>query len=811
MSIAPSTPESEWLPLLVLRSLVLHPGQVATLEVAHPGNLLALECVQAGETFLAVPLLRPSRAIKAPNLAHVGVVAQLVQRYEMPGGALRIVVRADRRVGLSEVQLDRERFRARPGALANFVEDIASSACPAALRVLSLLEVLPELAHGDSLPLAEMLSLNSENAGELADRIASVLELEYRDALACLLEADASKRLELIETSLLRPRRAHHAGGVQSCSPLHDAPMRMRPADADSHDFEAHCFEQRIEASHLPQPARDQALRELEHFRLLRASSREAAAVRNYLDWLLHLPWPMEADRPRSLGFEGVEEVLSRSHAGLRDVKDRVIEHLAVRLLAGRAHGTMLCFLGPPGTGKSSMGRAVAEALQREFVQIPVGAVTEEEQLRGQPHRAEGALPGVILDSIQRSGTSAPIILIDEIDKLELGGSGTAGGALLDLLDADQNREFLDHYLGIPYDLSRCVFIVTATERDEIPEAVMDRLETIEFGGFTESEKLEIARGHLLPRARKEHGLEPHEFRISPAALRDVVRHYTEEAGVRNLQRQLNSLARKAALDVVRGGEGLSIKKCDLLALLGPATVDEEIQVRKPRVGVATGLAWTSAGGTLLPIEALAMPGSGRVTLTGFVGEVMRESVQTAISYVRTRFSSLGIKHTVMDELDVHLHFPSGSTPKDGPSAGIAIAAALYSLMTATPVRHNLVMSGEVSLHGNVLAVGGIKDKLLAAVRAGITTAIMPERNREEVLRLPEEIRSKLTIHLVGHVQAAIELALVAPTAAASKRGPQGRRLERDNGRTHGRRQSARKRRVEGPKGDGPISPRKAE
>ncbi len=810
MSIAPPTPEFEWLPLLILRSLVLHPGQVATLEIAHPGNLQALECVQPGERFLAVPMLRPGRAMKAPNLAEVGVVAQLVQRYEMPGGALRIVVSADRRVGISEVRLDQERFRARAGTLANSHGHSASATCPAALRVLSLLEVLPELAHRGSLPLADVVSRNSKNAGELADRIASVLELEYRDALACLLEADASKRLELLETSLLRPRRAHHAKRALS-SPLLDAPMRMRPADADSHDLEAHSFEQRIEASHLPQPARDKALRELEHFRLLRASSREAAAVRNYLDWVLHLPWPMDAARPRSLGFEGVEEVLSRSHAGLRDVKDRVIEHLAVRLLAGRAHGTMLCFLGPPGTGKSSMGRAVAEALQREFVQIPVGAVTEEEQLRGQPHRAEGALPGVILDSIQRSGTSAPIILIDEIDKLELGGSGTAGGALLDLLDADQNREFLDHYLGIPYDLSRCVFIVTATERDEIPEAVMDRLETIEFGGFTESEKLEIARGHLLPRARKEHGLEPHEFRISPAALRDVVRHYTEEAGVRNLQRQVNSLARKAALDVVRGGEGLSIKKCDLLALLGPVTVDEEIQVRKPRVGVATGLAWTSAGGTLLPIEALAMPGSGRVTLTGIVGEVMRESVQTAISYVRTRFTSLGIKHTVMDELDVHLHFPSGSTPKDGPSAGIAIAAALYSLMTATPVRHNLVMSGEVSLHGNVLAVGGIKDKLLAAVRAGITTAIMPERNREEVLRLPEEIRSKLTIHLVGHVQAAIELALVDPAPAASKRSLQGRALERANGRTNARRQSARKRKFKGPEGNGPKGSRRAE
>jgi len=572
-------------------------------------------------------------------------------------------------------------------------------------------------------------------------------------------------------------------------------------ADADPHEVEARALEERLAHARLPAPLHRRALRELYDFRRLRASSREAAAIRAYLEWVLELPFHAVPDgRGAKPDFESVEEVLGRSHAALRDVKDRVIEHLAVRLLAGRAQGTVLCFLGPPGTGKSSMGRAVAEALDREFVSIPIGAVTEEEQLRGYAHRQDGAQPGIILQSIQRAGSTDPVILIDEIDKLELGASGRAGGALLDLLDPEQNAEFLDHYLGLSYDLSRCIFLVTANEREAIPDAVLDRLEIIEFGGYTESEKLTIARGHLLEKARSTHGLEKRELRLSPAALLALVRHYTEEAGVRQLQRLLYSLARKAAVGVVRGGSGLAIKKGDLLELLGPAVVEEELHPRRPVVGVATGLAWTSAGGTLLPIEALAMGGAGRITLTGSIGEVMRESVQTAISFVRTCFGELGLQQGVLDELDLHLHFPSGSTPKDGPSAGVAVATALMSLMARSPVRHDVAMTGEVSLHGNVLAVGGLKDKLLAAIRHGIREVIVPERSREEVLRLPPEVRSKLTIHLIDHVREAFGLALLPrrparPRTLVAEGDPERPRARRRTARPRKRSAGARRRR----------------
>jgi ATP-dependent Lon protease len=526
----------------------------------------------------------------------------------------------------------------------------------------------------------------------------------------------------------------------------------------------------RIVATPLDDAARDHALRGLETLRSAVPDAPTAARLRNHLEWMLDLPWGAP-ERPlaEKQRFEEVARTLERSHCGLASVKERLVEFLAVRHLGGPDRGTVLCFHGPPGTGKTSMARTVARALGRPFVTIPVGGMSHESELVGSSYLVDGGFPGALLQEVHRVGRRDPVILFDEIDKLSLGNAGDAGGALLQMLDPEQSAELLDHYLGVPFDLSACLFVVTANDLAAMPDMVLDRLEVVDFAGYTESEKAEIARRHLLPRARSTSGLEDWQLKLTPAALRSVIRDYTEEAGVRELDRRISALARKAAVEVVRGGRGLYLRKRDLVRRLGPPTVEAEVRFHRPEVGVATGLAWTSNGGALLPIEALAMPGGGSMILTGRVGEVMRESVQTATSWVRGRLKTLGLAQDLFDRLDLHLHFPSAGTPKDGPSAGIAIAVALVSLIARVPARNDVALTGEMSLLGRVLPVGGMREKLLAAIRAGIPTVIVPRRNAEEVMRLPSEIRSQLVIHLVDDVLEVLGHALVTPASAAQE------------------------------------------
>jgi ATP-dependent Lon protease len=554
--------------------------------------------------------------------------------------------------------------------------------------------------------------------------------------------------------------------------------IRAELGESDPREAEADELELRIDAADFPPHARSRAATLLTRLRRVPTHTPEAARTRRALEWMLDLPWPAATDDDEPSDPEGdrqdyerARRVLAESHTALEDVKQRVLEYLAVRQLGGGSEGTVLCFLGPPGTGKSSMARAVADALGREFVHLPLGGLTEERELRGSPAEQDGGAPGLVLQGLARAGTPNPVVLLDELDKLQLGNSGAAAGPLMEVLDRDYNGEFLDHYLGVPFDLSRCVFLATANDVEEISEALLDRLEVIEFSGYTETEKLAIAREHLLPRAHARAGLEAWQLRLTPAAMRTLVRGYTEEVGVRQLQRLFYALARKAAVEVVRSGRGLYVRKSSLLELLGPALADGDLRIGEAKVGVATGLAWTSAGGALLPIEALRMPGGGRMILTGQLGDVLRECVQTAMSYVRSRLGTL-TGGAQLEEFDFHLHFPSAATPVDGPSAGVPIATALVSLLSDSPVRHDLAMTGEISLHGDVLPVGGIREKLLAAVRAGMTEAIVPARNSQEVLRLPAEVRSKLTLHMIDHVDEAFALALVRSSGKRGGRRP---------------------------------------
>ncbi len=768
------TPRRRRHALLALPRAVLLPGEVRAVDLAHERDKSALghAATSAGERVLVIVAGEEDEP-QARALPEIGTLARVLRHEETADGAVRVLLEGLGRVRLSDSTFERGCLwvRTEPASSGGAAEPV-----PRGQRELVL------------------------GAGAYAihptDRAAAGLPLGHAERLQLLAELDPLARERLLERLLggLLPGSApaSPAGPSEPEVPREEllaclAVLRHQRAEVRGDLAEALRLERRILETPLTPAARRLALHELEHLRRAAPDAPDAARTRNYLEWMLELPWPTSgAARPAAADFERVRRNLGEAHVGLADVKQRIAESQAVRLLGGGARGTVLCFVGPPGTGKSSMGRAVAATLGRRYLTIPVGAMTQEREIAGLPHRLDSGMPGAILTGLHRCGSEDPVILLDEIDKLHLGTEGTSAGALLSLLDPEQNSEFFDHYLGVPFDLSRCLILATANDASEIPEALLDRMEVIEFNGYTESEKVSIARRHLLPRARAHAGLAAGQLRITPAAIRRIVRGYTEEAGVRQLQRVLFSLARKAAVSVVGGKDGLLVRLRDLGKLLGPCTVEEELPLRSPAVGVALGLAWTPAGGALLPIEALTVPGAGRTLLTGQVGDVLRESVQTAISYVRTRFREFGLAPDSLETLDLHLHFPSAATPKDGPSAGVAIATALISLLAGRPARHDVALTGETSLRGRVLSVGGLREKLLAAIRAGISEVVVPASNAEEVMRLSPEIRAPLTIHMVDDTSAAIELALVRGRGA----------LPRSRGNGGGRRAShARSRR----------------
>jgi ATP-dependent Lon protease len=763
--------------LLGLERTVLFPHDVCTVEVSSEPDLRALARLNALDgQCVAVPLRAapPGTGPTPGRFRSVGTLVRAVSRTPLPGGGLRVVLQGLRRVRLGPIEGDE-------GCLWSTCERLEPGPAPGpeeARRAASELRAnLDALAASDpsiSRELAGMTALYGEDLERITDLVASVLPLAHEERADLLAEPEPALRLaqlnRLLSAALVRARAGqaleHKVAKRIERAYLREKyeELRSELGEPSARQQEVERFQERLDAVPLSAPARAAALRELEHLRRSSGASAAAARSRGYLEWLLELPWPAAPSvRGEPYDIELVDERLSRSHHGLADVKRRIVEFLAVRQLGGAARGTVLCFLGPPGTGKSSMGRAVAGALGRPFHSISIGAITHEREIVGVSHERASGTPGLILSGIQRAGTPDPVILLDEIDKVSLGGEGTAAGALLQLLDPEQNSEFLDLYLGVPFDLSNCLFLATATEAEAIPMALLDRMEAIEFPGYSEAEKYAIARAHLLPRAREYAGVKASQFQVTPGALRAIVRHYTEEAGVRQLQRHLISLARKAAVQAVRAEPPLRVKKQDLVTLLGPRTVEEDLRARRPAVGVTSGLAWTSAGGSLLPIEALSMPGSGRMILTGQLGDVLRESVQTAVSYVRTFSAHFGLEGDLLDTLDLHLHLPSAATPKDGPSAGVAIATALVSLLTRRPARHDVAMTGEMSLLGQVLAVGGIREKLLAAIRAGVHDVILPARNGEECLRLDPDIRRRVRIHLIDDVREAFHIALLGP------------------------------------------------
>jgi ATP-dependent Lon protease len=634
--------------------------------------------------------------------------------------------------------------------------------------VLSLFQEVVNLAPYLSAELGSTAA-NLPEPGLLADFIAAHLNLRLEERQAILDTVDVAERLRKVTELLQREKEILEIGrkAQQEMSKAQRdyvlrqqmEAIRRELGDADERQEEVNTLRERLVQAQLPEEARKEAERELERLAHMPPGAAEYIVARTYLDWLLDLPWQVSTEDHLDLGH--ARQVLDEDHYDLERVKDRILEYLAVRALKPQAKGPLLCFVGPPGVGKTSLGQSIARALGRKFVRLSLGGVRDEAEIRGHRRTYIGAMPGRIIQGLRRAGARNPVFMLDEVDKLSVGFQGDPAAALLEVLDPEQNHAFVDHYLGVPFDLSPVMFICTANVTDTIPSALLDRLEVLELPGYTEEEKLQIAHKYLVPRQLAETGLTAAQLTITEAALRRLIREYTREAGARNLERWIGAICRKIARQVSEGKAGpFSVDAAQLEELLEPPRFRTEALLGEDEVGVATGLAWTPAGGDVLFVEAAIVPSKARLTLTGHLGEVMQESAQAALTYARARARQLGIATDFYQKYDVHIHVPAGAIPKDGPSAGITIATALISALTQRPVYKRVAMTGEITLSGRVLPIGGVKEKVLAAQRVGVHTVILPKENRVDLRDVPASAREQLRFVFAEHMDEVLPVAL---------------------------------------------------
>jgi len=618
---------------------------------------------------------------------------------------------------------------------------------------------------------AYAIAAAAETPAQLADIIVTALNLSAQERQRFLETLDPVQRLrdllpllsrevQVLElTQKIQEQARQELDKAQREFILRQQLREIQKELGETPEAEVEELRQKIEEAGMPDEVKEVALRELDRLSKMHPAAAEYTVSRTYLDWLISLPWSKVTED--NLDIANAKRVLDEDHYDLDDVKERLLEFLAVRKLKQDTKGPILCFVGPPGVGKTSLGQSIARALGRKFVRISLGGVRDEAEIRGHRRTYVGALPGRIIQGIRQAGTKNPVFMLDEVDKLGFDFRGDPAAALLEVLDPEQNHSFVDHYLDVPFDLSQVLFICTANITDTIPPALLDRMEVIRLPGYSHEEKLQIARRYLIPRNLNEHGLTDEHLEITDDALSVIVRQYTREAGVRNLNREIANICRKVARRLAEGiSEKVVVAPENLAEFLGPPKFVEDFAERQPRVGVANGLAWTPFGGSVLVVETTKMPGKGNLILTGHLGEIMKESAQAALSYVRSRSEQLGISEDFFAKHDIHIHVPAGAIPKDGPSAGITMATALASLATGRPVRPDLAMTGEITLTGRVLPVGGIKEKVLAAKEAGIHEIILPAQNRKDLTEIPEHIRNALTFHFVENMDEVLELAL---------------------------------------------------
>jgi ATP-dependent Lon protease len=768
----------ETLPVLPLKNTVLFPFLVSPLLVntARSKRLIDHVLVTPERLLVAPAVRRTVEGSPGPDdVYRVATVLRIVRMLKFPDDSYRLLVQ-----GVARAQIDE--FVATDPFLRARVHPLEETGDPQSVEVTALQRNLAQqfaALVAESPRLSDELQViaqSMDHPGRLADLVASNLELEVAQKQAILERTDLSERLRVVLTELARSRQAQtvdaeirekvqsEMGKTQRDYMLRqqlDA-IRKELGEAPDEGAELERLRERIESAGMPEEALKQARREMDRLHNTPAASAEYGVIRTYLEWMVELPWSKLSDDRLDVGE--AQRILDEDHYDLEKVKDRILEYIAVLSLKRNLKGPILCFAGPPGTGKTSLGRSIARALGREFVRISLGGVRDEAEIRGHRRTYVGALPGRIIQGLRKAKTRNPVFLLDEIDKVGQDFRGDPSSALLEVLDPEQNFAFSDHYLEVPFDLSQVLFIATANWMDPVPPALRDRVEVIELPGYTEEDKVEIARRYLVPRQRAQNGVEGVALTLPDETLRVLIRSYTREAGVRNLEREIAAVCRKVARRVAEEALSgpLSVQPEELLGLLGPIKFEPELAERAGRPGVAVGLAWTPAGGDILFVESTRMPGHGKLNLTGSMGDVMRESVEAARSWLRTQGGSLGIEPELFERSDVHVHVPAGAVPKDGPSAGVAMVTSLASLLTGRAALHDVAMTGEITLRGKVLPVGGIKEKVLAAKRAGIQRVVLPERNRRDVEEIPKHLLDGLALTYVDTIDEALNQTLSA-------------------------------------------------
>jgi ATP-dependent Lon protease len=775
-AIRASEPLPDALPVLPLRETVTFPETLTPLAVGQERSIKLVDDVLGANRMLAMVAARdPENEEPGPkDLYEVGVVGVVARMLKVPDGTLRILVQGTQRVQLGPYVAEQPYLVARVGELPDVVEDgpeLEALTRNVQRTFSEIIEQIPYLPEE-----LQMAVANLDDPAALAHLIAGALRISTEEKQKLLEQVEVVARLRHLSQILARELEVVQLGSqiqsqVQSEMDKGQREFFLRQqlkaiqdelGEGDEQQAEVNELRERIEAAKLPEHAQKAADRELSRLERLPPAAAEHGVIRTYLEWLTELPWSVETED--NLDIAHAREVLDADHYDLEQVKDRILEYLAVRKLKPDSPGPILCFAGPPGVGKTSLGRSIAKALGREFERISVGGVRDEAEIRGHRRTYIGALPGAIVRALRDAGSRNPVFMIDEIDKMGADFRGDPASAMLEVLDPAQNDSFRDHYLDLEFDLSEVLFIATANVLDTIPGPLQDRMETIELAGYTEDEKKHIARRYLVPRQIRANGLKPSQIEFADPALAAIIGEYTREAGVRGLERQIGTVCRKIAREVAEGkGRGkvrISAKKAR--ELLGRRRVFAEQRRRTKDPGVATGLAWTPTGGDVLFIEATSMPGSGSLTITGQLGDVMKESAQAALSYVRGHWQRVApeLGEEWFAKHDIHIHVPAGAVPKDGPSAGVAMAVALASLISRRPVRNDVAMTGEVTLTGQVLPIGGLKEKSLAAQRAGIKRVLVPQRNEGDVAEIPEHERSELEFVYVDEVSKAIEAAL---------------------------------------------------
>lgn len=761
------------LPLLASRGVVVFPHMVIPLLVGRDKSIEALERAMLDEKEIIVTAQK-DEAIEEPqkeDLYMVGTITEVKQLVKLPNGMIKVIVEGIKRGQILDFIEEEEYFSANVQAFDPEVEiDLEIKA----LMRYALDGFQEYIKYNRHLPAETMLSVNNiEEAGRLADIIASHLELKFKDEQILLEALDVKIRYEELikiinnEIEILKVEQEiqkkvkKQVEKTQKEYYLREQMKAIKEElDVDNDDPEIMEYRKKMEELELPEKVENRINDEVKKLSRTSSMSPEATVIRNYLDCIFDLPWgKYNGDM---IDIKESEKVLNEDHYGLEDVKERILEYLAVRQLAPNKKGPILCLIGAPGVGKTSLGRSIARALKREFVRISLGGVRDEAEIRGHRRTYIGSRPGRIINAMREAGTKNPVFLLDEVDKMSADFRGDPSAALLEVLDPAQNSDFTDHYLELPFDLSQVLFITTANVAHPIPAPLMDRMEVIGIPGYTDNEKVQIAERHLIPRIIEEHGLDEDRINISSNAIHKVIREYTREAGVRNLDRKLAAVTRKVSKEIVEGRERQArISTQNVDNYLGVPRFKDEKSEKENRVGVATGMAYTQAGGDILDIEVAVVPGKGKLLLTGSLGDVMKESAQAALSYVRSKCQELGLEKDFNEKYDLHIHVPQGAVPKDGPSAGITIASAIASALTNRSLRGDFAMTGEITLRGRVLPVGGIKTKVLAVRRSGIKKVILPAENKKNFQEINERLRRDIEVNFVGHMDQVLELILM--------------------------------------------------